>query len=89
MGVVYAPTGELTLTYDDDVVGRGDSQLRMPFVMQHGGAHLRLGHDRGFPVCDDYAPPFPWQGVIHRLHVETGASDGPPPADLRRALRAD
>ena len=33
----------------------------LPFRWQIGGAGLCVGHDRGFPVCDDYEPPFPLQ----------------------------
>lgn len=34
---------------------------------QIGGGGLRLGHDAGFPVSDDYQPPFEWTGTLHRL----------------------
>jgi hypothetical protein len=35
--------------------------------IQIGGGGLRLGHDTEFPVSDDYAPPFPWTGTLHRV----------------------
>jgi arylsulfatase len=35
--------------------------------MQIGGGGLRLGHDAGFPVSDDYEPPFAWTGVLHQV----------------------
>lgn len=35
--------------------------------IQIGGGGLRLGHDDGFPVSDDYAPPFPWTGELHTV----------------------
>jgi arylsulfatase A-like enzyme len=37
---------------------------------QADGNGLRLGYDAGFPVCDDYEPPFPWTGEIHRVTFE-------------------
>lgn len=35
--------------------------------LQIGGGGLRLGHDAGFPVSDDYAPPFPWTGTLRTV----------------------
>ena len=32
-----------------------------------------VGRDRGFPVCDDYQPPFPFTGRIERLVLEVPA----------------
>ena len=40
---------------------------------QADGSGLRLGYDAGFPVCDDYEPPFPWTGEIHRVTFEPKA----------------
>ncbi len=34
---------------------------------QIGGGGLRVGHDAGFPVSEDYQPPFPWTGTLHRV----------------------
>lgn len=31
---------------------------------------LRIGYDVGFPVCDDYQPPFSWTGLIHQVIIE-------------------
>ena len=47
---------------------------------QADGSGLRIGHDAGFPVADDYLPPCPWTGVIHGVTVEAGP---PPGAGLR------
>lgn len=41
--------------------------------IQIGGGGLRLGHDAGFPVSADYAPPFAWTGELRRV-VFTGGS---------------
>ncbi|WP_241841445.1 arylsulfatase [Pseudofrankia sp. BMG5.36] len=83
------PGGELTLACDGETLGSATMTVGVPFVMQHGGAHLCLGHDRGFPVCDDYVPPFPWRGAIHDVTVETPVLGRSPAADVRAALHAD
>ena len=59
----------------------------MPFVWQHGGTALRLGSDDGFPVTDDYAPPFAWNGVLHEVVVDTSADAIP--ADPTLAAHAE
>ncbi len=41
--------------------------------IQIGGGGLRLGHDAGFPVSDDYWPPFAWNGVLHRVVIDATA----------------
>ncbi|HEX8802849.1 MAG TPA: hypothetical protein VF743_01610, partial [Acidimicrobiales bacterium] len=38
--------------------------------IQIGGGGLRLGHDAGFPVSDDYRPPFPWTGTLHHVDFD-------------------
>jgi arylsulfatase A-like enzyme len=35
--------------------------------LQIGGSGLKLGYDNGFPVSDDYAPPFRWTGTLHAV----------------------
>ena len=67
----------------------------LPFRWQIGGAGLRIGHDTGFPVCDDYRPPFPFKGTIDHLAVESAAlaprparrSRGDVDAEVEHALR--
>jgi len=60
--------GEGVLTVDDQEVGRGPLPLGMGASgLQIGGGGLRIGHDAGFPVDDAYAPPFPWNGVLHTV----------------------
>jgi hypothetical protein len=85
-----AAGGSFTLTHDGVVVGRAASEHAMPLTWQHGGTALVLGHDTGFPVCDDYAVPFPWTGVIHEVVIEVPGPTLPDPeADLTDALRRD
>jgi len=54
------------------------------------GTSLRLGHDAGFPVTDEYAPPFPFTGTLHALTIATPAG-GEHDADgeIRAALHHD
>jgi arylsulfatase A-like enzyme len=64
--------GTGTLLVDDVVV----AETPLPRGMgasgtQIGGGGLRLGHDAGFPVTDDYTPPFPWTGTLHRVVFDT------------------
>jgi arylsulfatase len=47
--------------------------------LQIGGGGLRLGHDSGFPVSEDYTPPFPWTGILHSVTF-----DAAPPSVLQR-----
>jgi arylsulfatase A-like enzyme len=53
--------------------------------LQIGGGGLRLGYDEGFPVSDDYTPPFAWTGVLH--HVAFDAT--PPSLDDAAATLAE
>ncbi len=53
--------------------------------MQIGGGGLRLGHDAGFPVSDDYRPPFPWSGVLHQVVFDSS----PPSRDQQANDLAD
>ena len=81
---------DLSLHHGTTEVAAGHFPESIPVVDQHGGAGLSLGYDRGFPVTDDYQPPFPWSGSLHRVVVDTPG--GPPPAvadEVRRALHAD
>jgi arylsulfatase len=93
LSVTFAPSeaggGTFTLECDGEMIGSRTATVTVPPTMQHGGARLCLGHDRGFPVADDYAPPFPWQGVIHEMVVETPPFVTSTGADLPSALHAD
>ena len=78
------------LSHDDRVVGTGAGPQRLPFTWQHGGTALCLGHDRGFPVCDDYSCPFPWTGTLHEVVFEVSAPMKPDPSEeLRTALHSE
>ncbi len=83
------PGGEFVLACDGEVIGSAAISTSLPIVLQHGGGHLCLGFDRGFPVCDDYTPPSPWQGAIHEMVVETPSFGPPAAADVRSAMHAD
>lgn len=58
----------------------------LPFRWQIGGAGLTIGYDRGFPVCDDYAPPFEFRGTLHEVVFELPWLA---PRDAEVAARAD
>ena len=68
-----SPGGTLTVRVDDAVVAEGALAADLPFRWQIGGAGLLVGRDRGFPVCDDYEPPFPCTATIRTLVLESGA----------------
>jgi arylsulfatase A-like enzyme len=84
------PGGTFTLTHDGVEVGRAQTGRPVPLVWQHGGSGLMLGRDKGFPVCDDYAVPFAWTGILHEVVIEVpGATRPDPETELRDALRRD
>jgi arylsulfatase len=58
------------LAIDGREVGRGELPHDLPFRWQIGSAGLTIGRDRGFPVCDDYAVPFPFSGTLHDVTFE-------------------
>ena len=58
------------LCVDGREVGRGELPHDLPFRWQIGSAGLTIGYDRGFPVCDDYAVPFPFTGTLHDVTFE-------------------
>jgi arylsulfatase A-like enzyme len=62
--------GPITLTVDDEAVAAGQLPVNLPFRWQIGGAGLLVGRDHGFPVCDDYEPPFPFTGELHHIALE-------------------
>jgi len=70
--------GPVVLLVDDVVVGEGRVALDLPVRWQIGGAHLRIGSDDGFPVCDEYEVPFAWTGTLHSVTIEVGPR---PPSD--------
>jgi arylsulfatase A-like enzyme len=70
--------GAVALLLDDVGVGEGRVALDLPVRWQIGGAHLRIGSDDGFPVCDEYEVPFAWTGTLHSVTIEVGPR---PPSD--------
>jgi arylsulfatase A-like enzyme len=58
------------LCVDGREVGRGELPHDLPFRWQIGSAGLTIGRDRGFPVCDDYTPPFEFTGTLHDVTFE-------------------
>lgn len=73
--VVPLENGGVRLAVDSD--GRELASCVEPIGLpdewnwQVSGAGLHIGYDSGFPVCDEYKPPFPWTGVLEEVIVET------------------
>jgi len=76
--------GDLRLLVGDDEVAAGTLPIDLPFRWQIGGTGLRIGHDHGFPVCDDYTTPFPLDGTVSLVTIEIPAFR-PRPADTEIA----
>jgi arylsulfatase len=94
LGVSYVVgadrSGTFTLLHGETPVGSVGLTGMLPIATQHGGAGLRLGHDAGLPVSPRYAPPFPWNGTLAALRVETpGAPPVDPAEEIRAALHSD
>ena len=78
------------LTCDGERIGSSSSELPMPFAFQHGGTRLRIGFDDGFPVIEEYEPPFKWNGIIRRVVIESLLpSPVPTVEEVADALRSD
>jgi arylsulfatase len=75
----------VSLTCDGVVVA--ESSVKGPW--QFGNWDLRIGHDGGFPVCDDYTPPFPWCGTIHTVTLDASETVRRSDPDPREALHHD
>ncbi len=77
IGLTYSrvPTGggPVALSVDGATVAQVTLPEDLPFRWQIGGAGLLIGRDAGFPVSDDYRPPFPFTGTIDHLAVESAA----------------
>ena len=64
------PTAALTLARRRrDGRRRRRCPAHLPFRWQIGGGRLLIGRDAGFPVCDDYEPPFPFTGRAAHGHL--------------------
>lgn len=64
------PGGPVTVEVDGLAVAEVTLTDDLPFRWQIGGAGMRIGHDSGFPVCDDYAVPFAFEGTIRDIVFE-------------------
>src|SRR5262249_35280844 len=62
--------GPVAVRVDGTPAGAGAAAEGLPFRWQIGGTGILVGHDRGFPVCDDYRPPAPFSGTIERVVLE-------------------
>ena len=69
------PRGARTigLAVDGALAVEAPFKRHLPIRWQIGGAGLLVGHDRGFPVCEDYEPPFAFSGTIERIVMECPA----------------
>jgi arylsulfatase A-like enzyme len=100
--------GDHTLVVTYDHAHGGPSQLRLaadgvsldqtpvterlPFRWQIGGAGLLVGSHLGFPVHEEYQPPFPFRGVIHQVVLAVPAmapSETDVAAEIAEALRKE
>ncbi|MCZ7528337.1 MAG: sulfatase-like hydrolase/transferase [Acidimicrobiia bacterium] len=90
VGVTYERRGgggPLVLHVDGEPVAEGHVPRDLPFRWQIGGGGLLVGRDRGFPVCDDYRPPFPCTGTVHHVVIESSVlRPRDAEAEVRRAL---
>lgn len=79
----------LRLSVDGGVVDEAELPGDLPFRWQIGGAGLLIGRDAGFPVCDDYQPPFPlsvpFAGI--ELEIPMFAPRSNPSAEAAAALK--
>jgi arylsulfatase len=81
--------GRMTLAVDGAQVDAIDVHGLLPMALQHGGAGLRVGLDSGFPVSPAYAPPAPFTGTVHFVHVAAGNPTPDGAEEIRAALHAD
>jgi arylsulfatase len=64
---------------------------RVLAVLSTAGVALLIGRDRGLAVGDDYVPPFPFTGILHRVTIESEIPELASDADtqLEVALHSD
>jgi arylsulfatase A-like enzyme len=94
VGVRYLPNdhrgGMIELSLDGRSIGSGDLPMSPSFGgMQADGSGLLLGQDAGFPVCDDYRPPFPWTGTLHTVTFDVATAPHQEEPDTEIVLRRD
>ena len=84
--------GRLVLAVDGtDVADAPQRDLLLFPGLSTAGVGLLVGRDRGLPVGDDYRPPFPFTGTLHRLEIASGAPAARPDPAVEQAvaLKAD
>ena len=80
--VSYRPDGgSVTVAVDGDTVATGTLAGYLPFRWQIGGGGLLIGRDTGFPVTEEYTPPFEYTGTINAVHIELPRFAPRPTAD--------
>ncbi len=98
LSMEFTPTGKadvakgkgtpaaIKLFVDGDEVGSGDLPVTIPLALGLG-AGVALGCDNGSPVMlgDEYAPPFRFNGTIHKALVDI---TGEPLEDKEEAIKA-
>ena len=94
LGCRYQPASAasclIELLVDGEVAARLELDRTLPNSWQNGGTGLIIGCDTGFPVNDEYTPPFPWTGTIAHIDIATPTAAPPDPAQItRESLNAD
>ncbi len=82
VAVSYEPSlsgpGRFRLRVDDELVAEADHGKPALFPgLATAGARMLVGRDTGLPFNDDYQPPFPFTGVLHRVRLLSGQPDDP------------
>lgn len=89
LSVHYTPDGpdnhgQVTMGVDDRPTVTGRIGRRGSDLRRNTTTKMLVGRDQGFPICDDYAPPFPFTGrirqVVFRLPIR------PQPPGLREQI---
>jgi arylsulfatase A-like enzyme len=67
----------LRLLVDGEEVGSDHHPAAAVFpAVSTAGGGLLVGRDRGLPICDDYEPPFAFQGELHEVRIRGGRPAG-------------
>jgi len=78
-----------TLLVDEAPAGEIEIGRFTPTRFSITGEGLCCGYDTGMPVVDDYRPPFPFSGTIHRVVVEVeGEPYVDPEAEAELSIRS-
>jgi arylsulfatase len=77
--------GPVRVAVDGEVCAEVRLPHDLPFRWQVAGTGMFVGRDRGLPVCDDYEPPFPFDGTLVQVVVESSMLV---PRDAQKEARA-